>query len=75
MYNLLFKNTRRILYWSKKSLLTAWMVCKHRNACIFENEQPPVTKLLERIRVEAALWAKAGAAGLRIIIPTTWDVH
>jgi hypothetical protein len=40
-----------------------------------DSDQPLVAQLLDRIREEAALWAKVGAAGLRVIIPSTWDVH
>jgi hypothetical protein len=57
------------------TLLTAWMIWKQRNACTFDNERPSISVTLDRIRSEVALWAKAGAAGLRDIIPTTWDVH
>jgi hypothetical protein len=44
-------------------LLTAWMVWKQRNACIFDKDQPSVPLLVERIRAAVALWAKAGAPG------------
>jgi hypothetical protein len=57
------------------TLLTAWMVWKWRNACVFDKDQPSVPLLVERIRAEVALWAKAGAASLRVMIPKTWDVH
>jgi hypothetical protein len=40
-----------------------------------DSDQPLVALLLDRIREEAVLWAKVGAAGLRVIIPSTWDVH
>jgi hypothetical protein len=57
------------------TLRTSWMTWKQRNACIFDNERPSVYVTLDRIGIEAALWAKARAAGLRDIIPITWDVH
>jgi hypothetical protein len=32
-------------------------------------------RLNDNIHAEAAMWAKARADGLRVILPTTWDVH
>jgi hypothetical protein len=55
--------------------LTAWMIWKHRNRCVFGGDQPSTRLLNDNIHVEAALWDKAGADGLRVILPTTWDVH
>jgi hypothetical protein len=55
--------------------LTAWMIWKQRNSCTFEGEQPSVRRLVDKIKAEATLWAKAGAAGLRVVFPPTWDVH
>jgi hypothetical protein len=57
------------------TLLIPWMIWKHCNGCVFENAQPSITTLVTGIRDEAALWAKAGAAGLGAILPQTWDVH
>jgi hypothetical protein len=57
------------------TLLTVWMIWKQRNTYTFDNEWPSVSVALDRIRIVVALWAKAVAAGLRDIIPTTWDVH
>lgn len=37
--------------------------------------RPTVAELLAKIKEETALWAGAGALGLRAIIPQTWDVH
>jgi hypothetical protein len=31
--------------------------------------------LLARIKEEAVLWARAGASGLRVVLPSIWDVH
>ena len=56
-------------------LLVPWMLRKHRNDCVFNQGHPSVTELLMKIKEEAALWAAAGALGLRDIIPQTWDVH
>ncbi|KAE8767191.1 Myosin-J heavy chain [Hordeum vulgare] len=55
--------------------LTAWLLWKHRNSCVFDGEQPSMTLLSARIREEAALWVRAGAVGLRVVLPITWDVH
>ena len=57
------------------TLLTPWMIWKHRNACIFDGAQPSMGALLDKIKGEATLWARAGARGLRAILPSTWDVH
>ena len=57
------------------TLLTGWMIWEQRNACVFYEDRPSVHLLTEKIRAEAALWARAGAASLRLVIPNTWDVH
>uniref|UniRef100_A0A453NLD9 Reverse transcriptase zinc-binding domain-containing protein n=1 Tax=Aegilops tauschii subsp. strangulata TaxID=200361 RepID=A0A453NLD9_AEGTS len=57
------------------ALLTPWMIRKHRNSCVFEGALPSTQDLVVKIKEEASPWAKAGAAGLRDIIPQTWDVH
>ncbi|KAE8769484.1 hypothetical protein D1007_58951 [Hordeum vulgare] len=55
--------------------LTAWLLWKHRNSCVFDDEQPSMTLLSARIREEAALWVRAGAVGLGVVLPITSDVH
>uniref|UniRef100_N1R1C2 DUF3444 domain-containing protein n=1 Tax=Aegilops tauschii TaxID=37682 RepID=N1R1C2_AEGTA len=57
------------------TLLTGWMIWKQRNACVFEGDQPSVHQPTEHIKAEAALWARTGASSLRLVIPSTWDVH
>jgi hypothetical protein len=42
---------------------------------VLEGESPSTAQLSSQIRKEAAMWAKAGANGLRVILPSTWDVH
>jgi hypothetical protein len=57
------------------TLLVPWMIWKHRNACVFERARPSTSALLAHIKDEAQAWAMAGARGLRVALPTTWDVH
>jgi hypothetical protein len=57
------------------SLLIPWMLWKHRNDCVFDRAQPSTQTLLANIKEEACLWARAGALGLRAVLPTSWDVH
>lgn len=57
------------------TLLVPWMLWKHRNDCVFNRGRPSINALLTKIKYEAALWASAGAPGLRAITPQTWDVH
>jgi hypothetical protein len=57
------------------TLLTPWMIWKHRNSCVFDRAQPSVHDLVNEIFEEAALWARAGAKGIRVVLLTTWDVH
>ena len=57
------------------TLLTPWMIWKHRNTCIFEHARPSAGSLVQMIKEEAAAWASAGAPGLKAVVSTTWDVH
>uniref|UniRef100_A0ACD6AI17 Uncharacterized protein n=1 Tax=Avena sativa TaxID=4498 RepID=A0ACD6AI17_AVESA len=50
------------------------MIWKQHNSCVFDGARPSVPQLTASIRDEATLWARAGAIGLRVIIPTDWDV-
>ena len=59
---------------SSMTLLIPWMICKHRNDCVFERASPSIAALMTKIKEEAALWARAGALGLRALTPQTWDV-
>uniref|UniRef100_A0A453I0V2 Uncharacterized protein n=1 Tax=Aegilops tauschii subsp. strangulata TaxID=200361 RepID=A0A453I0V2_AEGTS len=70
-------NTPPILHKALKSvaLLVPWMICKHRNSCFFDNERPSLHTLVDRFKDDAHSWAQAGATGLRIVLPQTWDVH
>jgi hypothetical protein len=44
------------------SQLTAWMIYKQRSSCTFEGEHLSTRRLVDRIKTEATLWARAGAA-------------
>jgi hypothetical protein len=57
------------------TLLTPWLIWKHHNACVFDRSQPSVFGLVDDIMEEAVQWARARAKGLRVVLPTTWDVH
>lgn len=57
------------------ALLTPWMIWKHCNECVLESSQPSVSSLVAKIKDEAKLWARAGASGLRDIMPQSWNVH
>jgi nuclear pore complex protein Nup210 len=57
------------------SLLVPWMVWKQRNSCVFEGALPSTSHTMALIKAEAVVWARAGALGLRTILPTTWKVH
>jgi hypothetical protein len=57
------------------TLLLPWMVWKHRNACVFEGERPSVSGTCDKIRAEASIWARAGALGLRAVLPVDWHVR
>uniref|UniRef100_A0A452Y720 Uncharacterized protein n=1 Tax=Aegilops tauschii subsp. strangulata TaxID=200361 RepID=A0A452Y720_AEGTS len=57
------------------TLLIPWMTWKHRNDCVFKDVTPSTNSLIARIKDEAILWARAGARGLCVILPQTWDVH
>uniref|UniRef100_A0A453JYE4 Uncharacterized protein n=1 Tax=Aegilops tauschii subsp. strangulata TaxID=200361 RepID=A0A453JYE4_AEGTS len=53
------------------ALHVPWMVWKHRNSCVFDNARPFIDMLVDRIKEEACFWAKAGAAGRRVVLPTS----
>lgn len=70
-------NTPPILRKALKSiaLLVPWMIWKHRNSCVFDNARPSLHTLVDRIKDAARSWAEAGATGLRVVLPQSWDVH
>jgi hypothetical protein len=51
------------------TLLTVWEIWNERNASVFRNKQSPFFVILDKIKVEARLWAIAGAKKLGSILP------
>uniref|UniRef100_A0A453LNG6 Uncharacterized protein n=1 Tax=Aegilops tauschii subsp. strangulata TaxID=200361 RepID=A0A453LNG6_AEGTS len=51
------------------------MIWKQRNECVFDNARPSIDALVDRIKNEAKCWAQAGAQGLRVVLPASWDLH
>jgi hypothetical protein len=45
-------------------ILVAWIIWKHRNACVFQGAQPSMVNILQEFRDEHHLWGLAGARGL-----------
>jgi hypothetical protein len=41
---------------------------------MFNRAQPSIENIVNKIKEEAALWARAGQ-DLRMMLPQTWDVH
>lgn len=48
--------------------LVVWSVWKHRNRCLFDNQQPRSQGLIQEIRDEASAWGMAGARRLRQLL-------
>jgi hypothetical protein len=48
---------------------------EHRNNCVFNGAQPSISNVINKIKEQAALCARAGAQGLHMILPQTWDVY
>jgi len=51
------------------TMLISWEVWKERNNRFFNRKETPPTRLMEKIKAEAAFWATAGAKNLASIIP------
>jgi len=45
-------------------ILGAWLLWKHRNACVFEGDRPNLNRLLQAFKDEHHLWCLAGARSL-----------
>ena len=46
-------------------ILGAWIIWKHRNACVFEGVSPLVNTILCELKDEHDLWCMAGAKKLQ----------
>jgi hypothetical protein len=46
-------------------ILGAWIIWKHRNACVFEGVSPSINKILCELKDEHGLWYIAGAKKLQ----------
>jgi hypothetical protein len=57
------------------TLLVPWMIWKHRNDSVFNGAQLSTARHSAQIKKEAALWAQAGAQGIKVMLPQSWDVH
>ena len=51
------------------TMLISWEVWKERNNRVFNQKETPPTRLMEKIKAEAAIWATAGAKDIASIIP------
>jgi hypothetical protein len=51
------------------TMLISWEVWKERNNRVFNRKETPPTRLMEKIKAEAAFWAAAGAKNLASVIP------
>ncbi|WVZ64659.1 hypothetical protein U9M48_014153 [Paspalum notatum var. saurae] len=49
-------------------ILVAWLLWKHRNACVFDGTPPQVQTVLSQVAAEGHLWCLAGAAGLQELL-------
>ena len=46
-------------------IMGAWIIWKHRNACVFEGAAPSVTSIIREFKDEHSLWCLAGAKKLQ----------
>ena len=46
-------------------ILGAWMIWKHRNACVFEGVTPSINFITRDLKDEQSLWCLAGARKLQ----------
>lgn len=49
-------------------ILSAWLLWKHRNNCVFNGATPCVSRVLHQARDEARLWCDARAKGLSQLV-------
>ena len=50
------------------TVLTAWSIWRYRNSCVFDCENPSLSRLFSSIQEEARAWARAGSRGLGALI-------
>ena len=50
------------------AILVTWSIWKERNACVFNNTEKTVARLVEEIKDEARLWCQAGAKRLAAFV-------
>ena len=48
-------------------ILGAWILWKHRNACVFDGAPPRISSLMQAFKDEEELWCLVGARGLRTL--------
>jgi hypothetical protein len=48
-------------------MLGAWVIWKHRNACVFNGAVPSVVAALLVAKEEALMWSMAGARGISLL--------
>ena len=46
-------------------ILGAWIIWKHRNACVFEGASPLISMIWSELKNEHSLWCMAGAKKLQ----------
>jgi len=51
------------------TMLISWEVWKERNNRVFNRQETSATRLMEKIKAEAAIWATAGAKDIASVIP------
>ena len=51
------------------TMLISWEVWKERNNRVFNRKETPPTRLMEKIKAEAVIWATAGAKDIASVIP------
>ena len=66
------KATKKLSKGMKKGLNTvifqgAWILWKHRNACVFDRAAPRISRLLQAFKEEEKLWCLVGAWGLQTL--------
>jgi len=51
------------------TMLISWEIWKERNNRILNRQETSTTRLMEKIKAEAAIWATAGAKDIASVIP------